>query len=310
MGSHIFARIPWFRSEKQVDTIVGVSLCTNMLLAVTLKKQKQQWYVSDTASETVHDTANSAEQIAQFVKSICKGGAKVFLLVPQSYYQIVQTEKPALEHEELLQSLPWTLKELVTLPPENIIADYIDYPIQQAGQPAKISVFAADKNLLTPLVNALNTQELQLQKITVKETAIADMTANDNYARMVIYQEPGQEPSLMIIREQQLLLNRRLRGFALLESSSDEITINNLSDSLGLEIQRSMDFYESQLKQPPIKEVLFHSSFPTEQIITRLNQFQSVPIKVFKPVMDLAEVVEPKFYVALASAYFPLLEQA
>ena len=310
MGSHIFARLPWLRSDKQVDTVVGVSLCTNVLLAVTLKKQKQQWYVSDTLKEPVQDPSNCAEQLAAFVKSLCGGAAKVYLLIPQSYYQIVQTEKPALEHDELVQSLPWTLKELVTLSPENIVSDYIDYPIQQAGKNAKINVFAADKNLLSPLVSALNHNELVLQHIAAKETTIAQMTANDNYARMVVFQEPGQEPCILVIREQQLLLNRRLRGYALLENSTDDVTINNLSDSLGLEIQRSMDFYESQLKQPPIKEVLFHSHFPTDKVIDRLAQFQSVPIKEFVPLMDLAEVVEPRFYLALAGAYFPLLEQA
>ncbi|MFY8273764.1 MSHA biogenesis protein MshI [Pseudoalteromonas sp. SSDWG2] len=310
MGFSRLARIPWLNSNKKTETMIGVSLCTETLLIIVLKKKNQQWYVSDSAQEPVTDLANAAQQIANLIQSVTSSPSQVYLLLPQSYYQIVQVDKPALEGEELIQSLPWTLKDVVTLSAERIVADYIDYPIQTANQQAKVNVFVADKQMLQPLIQTFDTPTMQLKQITAKETAIAQMTAQDNYARMVIFQEPGQEPCVLIIREQQLLLNRRLRGFTLLENDPDELTVNNLSDAMGLEIQRSMDFYESQLKLPPIKEVLFLSHFSSQAVIERMKQLQSVPIKEFKPVMDLADTVAPKFYVALAGVYFAMLETA
>ena len=252
-----------------------------------------------------------ATALTQLLKGLVKGHSQLSLLLPQHYYQIVQMDKPALAEQELIQSLSWTLKELVSIQGEHIVADYLDDPIRIPGQGAKINVFVADKQQLQPLVSDIHKeQEWQLQCMSAKEVAIANMSGDDNYARLVIFHERGQEPGILIIRQQQLLLNRRLRGFKLLEQATDEASINHLSDSLGLEIQRSMDFFESQLKQPPIKEVLFFSDFDTAPVIDRLQQLQAVPMATFSPQMDLADVVKPEFYLALAAASLPQVESA
>ncbi|WP_342677433.1 MSHA biogenesis protein MshI [Pseudoalteromonas qingdaonensis] len=303
--------MPWFKASKQSQTLVGVSLCSHAIRAVSLKQRQQQWYVKDTVEVALPEGTSPAAALTQLLKGLTRDNSQIYVLLPQHYYQIVQMEKPALAEQELIQSLAWTLKDLVNIKGEHIVADYLDYPIQVAGQGAKINVFVADKQELHPLVNEIHkVQEWQLQSISAKETVIANMTSDDNYARLVIFHERGQEPSILIIRERQLLLNRRLRGFKMLEQDLDQSGINHLGDSLGLEIQRSMDFFESQLKQPPIKEVLFFSDLDTAAVIERLQQLQAVPIARFTPQMPLADVVEPEFYLALAGAYLPQLESA
>ncbi|RZF80962.1 MSHA biogenesis protein MshI [Pseudoalteromonas sp. CO325X] len=311
MAFKLLTRVPWLNSKKKSEAIVGVALYADVLRAVQLKQKKQQWFVSDTEELPLNDLANYSKALLKLLRKISSDACDLYVVLPQSYYQIVQAEKPELSEQEITQSLPWTLKDLVSISAENIIADYIDYPIQSTGQKAKINVFATDKQQLRPLVSELDKlNDCHLQQLSVKETTLAAMTAKDNYARLVVYQEPGDEPSVLIIRDQQLLLNRRLRGFSALQQQPDETTLSHLSDSLGLEIQRSMDFYESQLKQPPIKEILIQGIDDAQAVISRLQAFQTTSIVEFKPVMDLADVIDPKFHMALAGAYFPMLEQA
>ena len=76
----------------------------------------------------------------------------------------------------------------------------------------------------------------------------------------------------MIVRSQAIWLARRLRGFV--SKVNEQTDLSQLSDTLGLEIQRSMDFYESQLKQPPLKEILFKTQFDCVPVIERLKPFQ------------------------------------
>ena len=49
-------------------------------------------------------------------------------------------DKPNLSDEEIIQSLPWTTKDLVDIAPENIVADFIDYPITLTMQSSKMNV--------------------------------------------------------------------------------------------------------------------------------------------------------------------------
>ena len=78
----------------------------------------------------------------------------VNLVIPHSLYQIVQIEKPALSDEEIIQSLPWTTKNLVDIDPENIVADFIDYPITLPMQSKKMNVFITSKLQLLPFIDS------------------------------------------------------------------------------------------------------------------------------------------------------------
>jgi MSHA biogenesis protein MshI len=112
----------------------------------------------------------------------------------------------------------------------------------------------------------------------------------------------------MIVRSQAIWLARRLRGFV--SKVNEQTDLSQLSDTLGLEIQRSMDFYESQLKQPPLKEILFKTQFDCVPVIERLKPFQPVAMNVFTPKLNLADVVQPACHFALASALVAAREVA
>ena len=104
----------------------------------------------------------------------------------------------------------------------------------------------------------------------------------------------------MIVRSRAIWLSRRLRGFV--NKANGNVDLSQLSDTLGLEIQRSMDFYESQLKQPPLKEILFKTQFDCMPVIERLKPFQPAAMNAFSPELDLSDVVDPSCHFALASA--------
>lgn len=78
----------------------------------------------------------------------------VNLVIPHYFYQIVQMDKPNLSDEEIIQSLPWTTKDLVDIAPENIVADFIDYPITLPMQSSKMNVFITNKLQLLPFIDS------------------------------------------------------------------------------------------------------------------------------------------------------------
>ncbi|MFB1036942.1 MAG: hypothetical protein QMC38_16535 [Sinobacterium sp.] len=58
-----------------------------------------------------------------------------------------------------------------------------------------------------------------------------------------------------IVKRKQLFFSRRLRGYENLANFSPEELKMGIVDNLSLEIQRSMDYFESQLRQAPVKKV-------------------------------------------------------
>ena len=214
---------------------------------------------------------------------------------------MVQVEKPDLPDEDITTALPWTLGELVPFDSDNMVLDYIDYPVQTRTGAKKIDVFAAEKSPLSALVQSMEkAKNVKLTHIHAKEVLVTEMVPDDDYARLLIIQEPNSEPFLMIVRSRAIWLSRRLRGFVNKANAQQDLA--QLSDMLGLEIQRSMDFYESQLKQPPLKEILFRTQFDCEPVIERLKPFQPAAMNVLVPQLDLADVVDSTCHFALASA--------
>ncbi|WP_334058607.1 agglutinin biogenesis protein MshI [Alteromonas sp. S005] len=291
-----------FSSKKNSAKLtVGVSVSATELHVTAINFGGTDHVLSSVASVPFDNRKPLETQLSDALRDFDKETCRVSVVLPQEMYHMVQVDKPELPEEDITTALPWTLGELVPFDSSNIVLDYIDYPVQTRSGGKKIDVFAADKSSLSALVQRLSKKkEVKLTHIHAKEVLATEMVPDDDYARLLIIQEPDSEPFLMIVRSRAIWLSRRLRGFV--KKSAGQEDLVQLSDMLGLEIQRSMDFYESQLKQPPLKEILFRTQFDCEPVIERLKPFQPAAMKKFIPVLELADVVEPACHFALASA--------
>ena len=291
-----------FSSKKNSAKLtVGVSVSATELHVTAINFGGSDYVLSSVASVPFDSRKPLETQLSDALRDFDKETCRVSVVLPQEMYHMVQVDKPELPEEDITTALPWTLGELVPFDSSNIVLDYIDYPVQTRTGGKKIDVFAAEKSSLSALVQSLSKKkEVKLTHIHAKEVLATEMVPDDDYARLIIIQEPNSEPFLMIVRSRAIWLSRRLRGFV--KKSTGQEDLAQLSDMLGLEIQRSMDFYESQLKQPPLKEILFRTQFDCEPVIERLKPFQPAAMKKFIPELELADVVEPTCHFALASA--------
>ena len=291
-----------FSPHKNVASLtVGVSVSATELHIAAISHSDTGYVLSSVASASFDNRQPLEKQICDLLRDFEKEGCRVSVVLPHDMYHMVQVEKPNLPEEDITTALPWTLGELVPYEPDNLVLDYIDYPVQARNGGKKIDVFVAEKSSLSSLVHSVaKAKNVKLTHIHAKEVLATEMVPDDDYARLLIIQEPNSEPFLMIVRSRAIWLSRRLRGFVNKANAQQDLA--QLSDMLGLEIQRSMDFYESQLKQPPLKEILFRTQFDCEPVIERLKPFQPAEMNVLVPQLDLADIVDPSCHFALASA--------
>jgi MSHA biogenesis protein MshI len=297
-------QIPFFNTQKETNNlIVSIAIDTSGLSVVAIKKSDATWHLESATTQALTPSLSIEKQISDVLSQWDKQQCAVTLTLAQEAYHVVQTDKPDVPENDIIEALPWLLGDVVPFDASNIVLDYVDYPVKQRSGNQKIDVFAANKAQLSSLVGTIEKHKSKhLKHIHVKEVLVSDMLPDDDYARLIIVQEPSSEPFIMIVRAKHIWLARRLRGY--LPRLQEDTDLTHVADSLGLEIQRSMDFYESQLKQPPIKEALFKTQFDCAPVIERLKPFQPVHMAEFIPELPLADVVSSQCHFALASAFY------
>lgn len=203
------------------------------------------------------------------------------LILAANQYHIVQIDKPSVPEEELNQALKWQVKELVNIPPEDMILDYFDGPML-AGGAQKLNVVVASKAELATFVKELDQQQITISSITTEEFAFKDLLPVQDDAHLLLVQQPGEEMVILIIKNGQMYFHRRLRGFSDIAQKSEDELAFGMIDSISLEIQRSTDYFERQLKQAPIKTIKVLTPNDNEAFIARkLSENTNVAVELF-----------------------------
>lgn len=202
--------------------------------------------------------------------------AQLQLVLASSLYQLLVADKPNVDAVELPQALLWSVKDMVTLSVAQIHLDYFESPLPSN----KITVVVVDKAKLINMVQAIHQQGLQLAGISIEELAITNLFSEDNQARLVLSHNSGQELLLTVVKQGQLYMQRRVRGFAQLDKAPADELSHGLADNLSLEIQRSMDYFESQLRQAPVAsiEILADGAVDTLAKLVSANFNQSINV--------------------------------
>jgi len=210
--------------------------------------------INDSEAATPKTWVSGLQKLLQRYKKHLDDDLPVQISLGIGCYQNVSIDRPNLEGEELAAGLKFAVRELVNLPPTQIVADYYETPVQPAGS-QKINVVVADKRQLQPVLTLIADEGLSLQGISIAELAVARLLQNGDEPTMLLIQGPNEPLSVQIIGQQQLYLSRQVRGFEMLPKlTTDEIKLGAL-DPLSIEMQRSLDYFGSQLRQRPVNQV-------------------------------------------------------
>jgi MSHA biogenesis protein MshI len=232
----------------------------------------------------VHQKANSA----RFSKAIqalhnnndLEGAACLVLNEAQS--QVVQIDKPSLPDNEMNSALKWQIKDLVSIAPNNMVLDYYDAPLLAGGKD-KINVVCASLDELKNLVEATEQGAVKVSAITTQEFAFSNVLPPQKDAQLLVCQQPNEEIVLLIVKQGKIYFQRRLRGFSQIAHKTAEELSFSVIDDISLEIQRSTDYFERQLKQAPIKGIKVLLPIELEGVfVEKLAQNSAVPVTLLE----------------------------
>jgi MSHA biogenesis protein MshI len=269
--------------------LVGICLLDDSACLICVDSKES----TITENIKVTDCGSSEDALTQILKQSQSKGIVSLGLANQSY-QFLDVDKPSVDENELNQVLKWSLKDLISYDTADVVVDYIEKPAQVIGH-EKVYAVAGQKKKLKSYVDNLSSNIGGLKQISVFETLIRNLVPASDQAKLIMFQLPGKEVILQIIQNEHIYFSRRLRGYnRFCDYTAEEIQMG-AADALILEIQRSLDYFESQLKQNPVTSIslnIAHDEKETvcEVLATGLNlQVEWIEHEEFTPIEMLAK---------------------
>jgi MSHA biogenesis protein MshI len=214
--------------------------------------------------------SDSAEQLKQLSKHIKKYDLKntpCVVVLDDTQYNLFQMPHPPVEEAELASALRWSIRDLISYPVEQAVVDVFHVPVQQHRE-AKIYVVVTPKEEIQKTVSFIRKTGLSLSTIDIEELSLGNLIEQmQGQARGVAVIHFGQQQgSINLYSESALYLSRKIDiGLMSLESEQPQAAIEQMYESIILELQRSLDFYESEYARTPIGKLVVAPRHPILQ---------------------------------------------
>ncbi len=167
-------------------------------------------------------------------------------LVADDDCDIYQVERPEVDDSEMIQAVTWKIKDLINYDVTNAVVDSYPMPVSSKHKQQQVGVVAAREAVISSYVESIKATALELNTLDVHELVRSNLelvqhSAGQSVALLTLTAGNGL---LSVYHDTDLYVSREFPiGIDQLElaSSEDEGTF----DALLLEIQRSVDYFES-----------------------------------------------------------------
>jgi len=207
-------------------------------------------------------TDNQGQLIKQLINEHAIPKGLVTLALSINNHKIHKLARPAVEAAEMKQSVLFMLKDRLEHGIEQSVVEVIDYPSGCQLDDQIMAIESSKKNIQQQ-VDIIAEAGLELDAIDISELLMGDILQSypgiENGLALVLDHEDGA--SLFVYRGEYLYLVRQLSGITDLISCLPTESNMMMADVLLLEIQRTLDYYDAQMRQPPLAAVLLAPSF-------------------------------------------------
>lgn len=209
-------------------------------------------------------------------------GKRTHLVLGNGEYQLLLVEAPRVEPAELRAAVRWKVKDLIDFHIDDAVIDVFEIPGQQnrpQGQSMMYAVVARARRV-RERIDQVEAADLKLEVIDITEMALRNLAALlDADARGVATLYLAADYGVITLtRQGNLYLTRRLdTGTDALQTGEAEAM-----DQLVLEIQRSLDYYDSHFAQPPLGQLTVLPGFEAhDRLVGWLDENLGLPVAGF-----------------------------
>jgi len=192
-------------------------------------------------------------------------------------YQLQLVEIPNVPADEQLAAVRWRIKDLIDYPVNEAVIELFEMPphANPGNTPIAYAVVTRRTEVLQQ-INLMKRADLNMDVIDIPELCIRNIAAllpqdNDGVAFLHFTADVGY---LTITRKGVLHIMRRLETGrrTLADASGDEFAMQERIADIALEIQRSLDYYESHYDCRPIADIVLAPGADLQPISKSLTE--------------------------------------
>ena len=231
-----------------------------------------------------------------------------------SHTSLLLVEAPEVDPTELKAAIRWRIKDLIDFHIDDAVIDVFDIEGQrQRGRANMLYVVVSRFSVLRDHIDLLENAHIDLGVIDIPELAQRNVAAllKEDQMGVALMHFSTSGGLLTVTRQNNLFLARSLEfGSDQLEAESSAVVgdigdeeettpaagatemspgLKRLLDSIVLEVQRSLDYYESHFGLPPVSGlVIAPTEYPIPGMLGYLSSSLGLPVRL----LDLNTVLE------------------
>lgn len=247
----------WLKKSAGSSRVLGLNMyAEGCALAIVDQSNTDRPVVTGVHWCAFDGAADKASVLRQAVRTLKARGLPVIATLPGSCYSLVQLEAPALEQEELREAMRWRVKDLIDFPVEEAVIDVFELPAsRRPGAPALVYAVVAKAAEVEKLSGLLLEAGLEIEAIDIAEMAIRNLALHlDRPGRPRAYLQLNPGHVIIEIADgPHVYLSRRVPQEY--DVDADTELLQAQMENLALEVQRSLDYFESQYALGPADQL-------------------------------------------------------
>ena len=211
-----------------------------------------------------------------------KGSAGNLVLAPE-LYSLSLIEKPPVADDELKDAVRWRMKENLEYPVEEAVLDVFEMPESALRDRPMVFVVAIQTQSLKTLLDKVYAAGAEVSSVDISELALRNVVHGlypDADHGVGLLRMTGSSSVINISRGEELFLSRRVSG---IPERIDDASWDEVRERLLLQVQRSIDYYESAMAQPPCNGLLVATTHGwQDRVCEYLGEMMPVPVRSLK----------------------------
>ncbi len=286
------------KRKMQVNTLAAVCIEEEGMAVAKIRRDKDVPPLLELCDYQAMAPARSGkEQLKGWVKQAQLDRSLCVSLVELDEYSLVMVQAPEVQPEELRAAIRWRIKDLIDFNVDDAVIDVFEVPDTKAGGKntmvyAVVARAAEVKQRIERLLDA----GLNLEVIDIPELALRNIAAllPEDVAGVAMVYIGSDKGLITITRQHTLYLSRRFATGVnalpdtLMQSDDPDMTENWL-DGIIVEIQRSLDYYESHFSQPPVSSLVMA---PLPRDLPGVAEYISDQLDISTRILDVRTLID------------------
>jgi len=233
------------------------------------------------------------EALKQLVKQQAYAGLPATIVLHPALYRLFFVERPEVPEAEVGDAVKWRLKDQVDKPLAELLVDAFSVPEDAFRGSAKmVYAVAAERQMVQDLVASVDGAGLVVDSVQIAEMAMHNILnqIDGEEGSMALLRLRNSSGTIILSQAHKLYLARQVEtGISMIDGVDIEVR-DKMLDALLLDIQRSLDYYESQLRKGIVRQ--FYVAPTRELADGAVHEYLQQQLNVSVSLLDMRQLFD------------------